>query len=66
MNQIEQYESMIIPVRCKDCTFRGDEHKCIAAHVIKPTGLPLFIFDKQGEWYCADGRRKEIDSNDKD
>ena len=47
-------------VRCKDCTFRGDVTKCIVAHVIKDTGLPLFMFDKHGEWYCADGRRKDV------
>ena len=60
MNQIEQYETMIIPVRCKDCIFRGDATKCIVAHVIKDTGLPLFMFDKHGEWFCADGRRKDV------
>ena len=47
------------PVRCKDCILRGDEHKCVVAFLAKQKDMPLFFFDNRGEWFCADGRKKE-------
>lgn len=46
-------------VRCKDCVHRGDEHKCVIAFIAKKQDFPVFFYDNRGEWYCADGERKE-------
>ena len=46
-------------VRCKDCKHRGDKHKCIVAFVTEKQKMPYFFYDNRGEWFCADGKRKE-------
>ncbi len=46
-------------VRCKDCKHRGDRHKCIVAFVAEKQEMPYSFYDNGGEWYCADGKRKE-------
>lgn len=44
-------------VRCKDCRNRGIEELCIIAAVAKENGVPIFMLDDRGEWYCADGKK---------
>lgn len=46
-------------IRCKDCILRGNEHKCVVAYLAKQKNQPLFLYDNRGEWFCADGKRKE-------
>ena len=46
-------------VRCKDCKYRGDRHKCIVAFVAEKQEMPYFFYDNRGEWFCADGVRKD-------
>lgn len=50
---------MVKVVRCKDCKHRGDKHKCIVAFVADKQDFPICFYDNRGEWYCADGERKE-------
>ena len=46
-------------VRCKDCKHRGDRNKCIVAFVAEKQEMPYFFYDNRGEWFCADGKRKD-------
>ena len=46
-------------VRCKDCKQRGNADKCVLAAISKEKNFPLFMLDNRGEWFCADGERKE-------
>lgn len=54
-----------IVTRCKDCEWRGNKKKCILAFVADKQEFPLFFYDQRGEWFCADGKRKEGDGNDR-
>ena len=47
-------------VRCKDCKWRGNKKKCIVAFVADKQEFPLFFYDNRGNWFCADGERKEV------
>ena len=46
-------------VRCKDCKHRGDRNKCIVAFVAEKQEMPYFFYDNRGEWFCADGVRRD-------
>lgn len=46
-------------VRCKDCVHRGKVEKCVLAAIAAEKNYPLFMLDNRGEWFCADGKRKE-------
>lgn len=46
-------------VRCKDCIHRGKAEKCVLAAISEEKSFPLFMLDNRGEWFCADGIRKE-------
>ena len=46
-------------IRCKDCKLRGDKSKCIVAFVANKQEFPVFFYDNRGEWFCADGRKKD-------
>ena len=46
-------------VRCKDCVHRGKIEKCVLAAIAAEKDYPLFMLDNRGEWYCADGERKD-------
>lgn len=46
-------------VRCKDCKHRGDMHKCIVAFVASKQDFPVRFYDNDGNWFCADGRKKD-------
>ena len=46
-------------VRCKDCIHNGNSKKCILAAVAEIKNCPVFLLDNNGEWFCADGKRKE-------
>ena len=46
-------------VRCKDCKHRGDAEKCVLAAISEEKDCPLFMLDNRGEWFCADGRRRD-------
>lgn len=50
-------------VRCKDCKHRGNPDKCVlSAYLIsRDMEYPLFIIDNRGNWFCADGKRKDGD-----
>ena len=50
-------------VRCKDCAYRGNEKKCIVAFVADKQDFPFFFYDNHGEWFCADGSRKDGEAN---
>ena len=56
---IELLESQAQVVRCKDCKWRGNKKKCIVAFVADKQEFPLFFYDNRGEWFCADGERKD-------
>ena len=47
-------------VRCKDCKWRGNKKMCIVAFVADKQEFPLFFYDNRGNWFCADGERKEV------
>jgi len=46
-------------VRCKDCKHRGKAEKCVLAAISAEKDYPVFMLDNRGEWFCADGERKE-------
>ena len=46
-------------VRCKDCVHRGKVEKCVLAAIAAEKNYPLFMLDNRGDWFCADGKRKE-------
>ena len=46
-------------VRCKDCKHRGNSEKCVLSAISEEKDFPLFMLDNRGEWFCADGERKE-------
>lgn len=48
-----------VVVRCKDCVHRGKAEKCVLAAISEEKDCPLFMLDNRGEWFCADGERKE-------
>ena len=45
-------------VRCKDCIYREDKKKCVVAFVADKQDFPVSYYDKYGEWFCADGKRR--------
>jgi hypothetical protein len=45
-------------VRCKDCKHRGKSEKCVLAAISEEKDCPLFMLDNRGEWFCADGERR--------
>lgn len=46
-------------VRCKDCVHKGKVEKCVLAAIAAEKSYPLFMLDNRGEWFCADGERRE-------
>jgi len=46
-------------VRCKDCIHRGDSGKCVLSAISEEKNFPLFMLDNRGEWFCADGKRRD-------
>ena len=48
-----------VVVRCKDCEHRGNSEKCVLSAISEEKNFPLFMLDNRGEWFCADGKRKE-------
>ena len=46
-------------VRCKNCKHRGIVEKCLLAAVSEEKDVPIFILDNRGEWFCADGEKRE-------
>ena len=48
-----------VVVRCKDCIHRGKSEKCVLAAISKEKDFPLFMLDDRGEWFCADGVKRE-------
>lgn len=50
-------------VRCKDCIHRGNAEKCVVAAISKENDCPLFMLDNHGEWYCADGKKRNDDDD---
>jgi len=46
-------------IRCKDCIHRGKSEKCVLSAISEEKDFPLFMLDNRGEWFCADGKRKE-------
>ena len=45
-------------VRCKDCKHRGNSEKCVLAAISKEKDFPLFMLDNRGDWFCADGVKR--------
>ena len=48
-------------VRCKDCIHRGKSEKCVLAAISEEKDCSLFMLDNRGEWFCADGKRRDGD-----
>ena len=48
-----------VVIRCKDCEHRGNSEKCVLSAISEEKKFPLFILDNRGEWFCADGKRKD-------
>ena len=48
-------------IRCKDCKYRGIVEKCLLAAVSEEKNVPIFMLDNRGEWFCADGERRDAD-----
>ena len=48
-----------VVVRCKDCVHSGNDEKCVLAAISKEKDFPLFILDNRGDWFCADGKRRD-------
>jgi hypothetical protein len=46
-------------VRCKDCVHRGNSGKCVLSAISEEKDFPLFMLDNRGEWFCADGKRRD-------
>lgn len=38
-----------VVVRCKDCAYYADSANC-----------PVFGMDRYGDWFCADGERRDV------
>ena len=55
---VETYSEQEL-VRCKDCKHRGNSEKCVLAAVSKEKDYPLFMLDNRGEWFCADGVKRD-------
>ena len=51
-----------VVVRCKDCKHRGNSEKCVLSAISEEKDFPLFMLDNRGDWFCADGKRR--DDND--
>ena len=48
-------------VRCKECKHRGNSEKCVLSAISEEKDFPLFMLDNSGDWFCADGERKQKD-----
>lgn len=48
-------------VRCKDCKHRGDKRKRIIAFVAEKQEMPFHFYDNNGDWFCADGERRDAE-----
>ena len=48
-----------VVVRCKECKHRGNSEKCVLSAISEEKNFPLFMLDNRGDWFCADGERKE-------
>ncbi len=46
-------------VRCKDCKHRGNSEKCVLSAISEEKDFPLFMLDNRGDWFCADGVKKD-------
>ena len=46
-------------VKCKDCKHMGNSEKCVLSAISKEKDFPLFMLDNRGDWFCADGKRKD-------
>ena len=46
-------------VFCKECKYRGKAEKCVLAAISAEKDYPVFMLDNRGEWFCADGVRKD-------
>ena len=46
-------------VRCKECKHRGNSEKCVLSAISEEKDFPLFMLDNSGDWFCADGERKD-------
>lgn len=53
MIEIIKEAGYVMVVRCKDCAFYTDSANC-----------PVFGMDRYGDWFCADGERKESGEQD--
>ena len=59
---MDEVISTCVPVaRCKDCIHRGKSEKCVLAAISEEKGFPLFMLDNRGDWFCADGERRDDD-----
>jgi len=50
---------MVEVVRCNDCKHRGNSEKCVLSAISEEKGFPLFMLDNRGDWFCADGVKKD-------
>ena len=57
---VAKVEVMPKIVRCKDCIHRGKSEKCVLAAISEEKDYPLFMLDDRGEWFCADGERRNV------
>lgn len=48
-------------VRCKHCIHNGKVEKCVLAAIAAEKDYPLFMLDNRGDWFCADGERRDGD-----
>ena len=46
-------------VHCKDCKHRGNSKKCVLSAISEEKDFPLFMLDNRGDWFCADGERRD-------
>ena len=58
INSAETVDAVEV-VRCKECINRGNPKKCLVAYLGEVKSVPYFYVDNGGEFYCADGKRKE-------
>lgn len=54
---LSEYQPKI--VWCKDCKNRGNSEKCVLSAISEEKNVPLFMLDNRGDWFCADGERKD-------
>jgi len=55
---VETYSEQEL-VRCNNCKHRGNSEKCFLAAISKENDFPLFILDNRGNWFCADGVKRD-------